>query len=68
MTCPSVISRHYKTREQAWGYLASRGFQRTRGGGGTAVGPDASAATTAAAGSRLGCRPFRTSYTSESVS
>jgi hypothetical protein len=28
MTCPAVISRHYEAREQAWGYLASRGFRR----------------------------------------
>jgi hypothetical protein len=28
MTCPAVISRHYEAREQAWDYLASRGFRR----------------------------------------
>jgi hypothetical protein len=26
MTCPAAISRRYETRDQAWGYLASRGF------------------------------------------
>jgi hypothetical protein len=25
---PSRISRHYEAREQAWGYLAARGFRR----------------------------------------
>jgi len=29
MTCPAAIIRHYKSREQVRGYLASRGFQRT---------------------------------------
>ena len=26
MTCPAAINRRYETREQAAGYLASRGF------------------------------------------
>ena len=27
MTCPAAIHRHYQTRAEAWGYLASRGFR-----------------------------------------
>ena len=26
MTCQATISRHYQTHNEAWGYLASRGF------------------------------------------
>jgi hypothetical protein len=26
MTCPAEINRRYQTREEAWGYLACRGF------------------------------------------
>jgi hypothetical protein len=29
MTCPAAIIRRYETREQVWGYLASRGIQHT---------------------------------------
>jgi hypothetical protein len=26
MTCDAEIRRHYDTRDEAWGYLAARGF------------------------------------------
>ena len=29
MTCPAAINRHYEARDQAWAYLASRGFLRS---------------------------------------
>ena len=31
MTCPAAINRRYETRDQAWAYLASRGFRRSLG-------------------------------------
>ena len=67
MTCPAAITRRYETREQVREYLASRGFQRTLEGGGTANGSDASAATMAASGSRSGCRPRSAPHSREGV-
>ncbi len=32
MTCPAEINRRYPTRDEAWGYLASRGFRCTTAG------------------------------------
>ena len=68
MTCPAVISHHYKAREQAWGYLASRASDTCWRGGGTADGANASAATIAVSGSRFVCRARKVPHSNESVS
>ena len=67
MTCPAAIIRRCKTREQVRGYLASRGFQRTLEGWRNDRWIGRVAATTAASGSRSGCRPRRAPHLSESI-
>jgi hypothetical protein len=68
MTCPVVISRHYESREQAWEYLASRGFRRLLEGWRNGRWIERVGRDDRVSGSRFDCRTRRAPHSKESVS